>query len=192
MMKPRLAVLAAASLMAAACNNGTPAQTVASAVEKATASMAAEASSVANALAPTSTSGTNAYLNLPEGFAEHPDRAAALPENVAESDVLLLQYDAARNITVSAVKSAPYAGEAATLADKLKSALAADKTLAQVQVAAEDKQVRFSYELTGSDPKALESCIAQTGRSEGLLTFCASGTGTTADELHSLLQSSLK
>lgn len=188
-MISRTAALAAAVLALAACNNGTPAQNAAaSAVAQAAASMAAEASAVAAA----NTSSVNEYLNLPAGFADKKGDAAFMPEGVAEADVLLLQYDESRNINVSVVKSTEFAGDAEALADKLKSALAADKALADVKVAAEGGQVNYGYAFAQSEPKAAESCIAKLGDDKLITTFCANGTDITADELHSLLSGSLK
>lgn len=188
-MNPRLTVAAAAALLAAACNQGAPAQeAAASPAAQAAASVAAEASAAASS----ASAAPGAYLNLPEGFSADAVRADMLPENVAEGDVLLLQYDEARNITVSAVKSPAYEGGADSLADKLKSALAADKSLQNAAVAVEGGQVRFSYEFAGSDPKAAESCIAKPDPAHGLVTVCANGTGTDTAELHALLQGSLK
>lgn len=191
-MMLRTAALAAAVLALTACNNGTPtSNAAASAVAQAAASMAAEASAVAAANnAPAA--GSNEYLNLPAGFADKKGDAAFMPEGVAEADVLLLQYDESRNITVSAVASAQFDGDAATLADKLKTALAADKGLTDVSVSVQENQVDYRYTFADSEPKAAESCIARQSSDKILTTFCANGTDIGADELHSLLSGSLK
>lgn len=186
----RTVAIVAAVAALAACNNATSVQNAAaSAVEQAAASMAAEASAVAVA---NNLTGSNEYLNLPAGFADKKGDAALMPEGVAQADVLLLQYDESRNISVSVVKAAEFAGDAAALADKLKTALAADKSLADVKVAVEGNQVNYSYTFAESDSKAAESCAARLGEDKSVTTFCANGTDVSADELQHLISGSLK
>lgn len=187
-MNIRTIAISAAVFALAACNNGSPAQsTAASAVAQAAASMAAEASAVVAV-----NTAANDYLNLPAGFADKKGDAAFMPEGVADADVLLLQYDEGQNITVSVVKSAAFAGDAAALADKLKTALNQDNRLENVSVTADGQQVSYGYHLAGSEPKAAESCIVRPDADKNLLTYCAAGTDTDAAQLNALLSGSLK
>ncbi|XXQ69058.1 hypothetical protein ACKLNO_04135 [Neisseriaceae bacterium B1] len=190
MKKHTIALLLCASAALAACDSGTPQTAAQPASEAPTAPASAPVASsapAASAASALSSKDGKVVINTSGEFADKSSDAAFLPADAQAADVLLLQYDESRNLTISAVAAGQAKATAADLFTSLKKALEADKSLKNVSVA-ELENNRLSYRYTHSgEPAANESCLVSVAEDKSITNVCAVSTDLSVDELKAVL-----
>lgn len=192
MQKQTMALTLCATLVLAACD-GTPKQTTSATTAS---SVAPASSTIIAASMPAVENNPVVGLSSKDGkiliqtsgeFVDKSNDAAFLPVGVTQADVLLLQYDASRNLTISAIESGLVKSSANDLFANLKTAIENDKTLSHVSVEQpESNRLRYAYSQTG-ELVANESCIVSVGKDRKIVNVCASSTDLSTDELKTLL-----
>lgn len=188
MKKHTIAALLCATIAVAACDSGKP-QTAASAPVSASAAASSPAPAAASAPAMSTLSSQDGkvVIQATGQFVDKMGDAAFLPADAQAADVLLLQYDESRNLTVSAVAAGQAKNTAADLFGSLKKALESDKSLQGVNVAApENNRLSYSYTHAG-ELGANESCVVAVAEDKSIINVCASSTDLSQDELKAVL-----
>lgn len=110
------------------------------------------------------------------------------PENLSAEQITLLQYDADRNLTLTAVQYGKAEGDSKAVFDKIKAQIEKEKTLANVKFGeAKDAQITYSFERKTGEDTTSESCIAHVSAEKQVSSICASSTELSADDLAKFL-----
>ena len=121
-------------------------------------------------------------------FSDSLNESSLHPENLGAEQITLLQYDADRNLTLTAVQYGKAEGDSKAVFDKIKAQIEKEKSLANVKIGeAKDAQMTYSFERkTGADTTS-ESCIAHVSAEKQVSSICASSTELSADDLAKFL-----
>lgn len=193
MQKHAITVCLLATFALAACNNSTPNNATAT---PAASSTPVAASDVASAETPTNATPASPTLSSKDGkltittngyFADKSSDAVFLPADVKAEDVLLLQYDDSRNLTISAIQSGKAKTNAADLFASLQKALESNKSLQNLNVGQpENDRLRYGYTQAGQNV-ANESCLVAVDATQNITTVCASSSELSQEELAAIL-----
>ena len=182
-------LMLAAALALTACK-GQPENTpqAASQTAPAAASNTAEAASAAVPAGPISSKDGVFQFTADGNFSDSLNESSLHPENLGAEQITLLQYDADRNLTLTAVQYGKAEGDSKAVFDKIKAQIEKEKTLANVKFGeAKDAQITYSFERkTGGDTTS-ESCIAHVSAEKQVSSICASSTELSADDLAKFL-----
>lgn len=178
------------ALILTACNNGTPQNLPA-------ASNVAASSVTTPSSAPMSDTAANTpILSSKDGlvslattgmFADKSNDTAFLPQDVAAENILFVQHDDSRNLTISAVNSGKVQGDAATFLANLKAAIEGNKALSNIHISdVATQRIAYHYTLAGK-PAANESCTSAISTQNDIITVCAGSTDLSLDELSAII-----
>lgn len=110
------------------------------------------------------------------------------PENLGAEQITLLQYDADRNLTLTAVQYGKAEGDSKAVFGKIKAQIEKEKSLANVKIGeAKDAQMAYSFERKTGEDTTSESCIAHVSAEKQVSSICASSTELSADDLAKFL-----
>ena len=89
-------------------------------------------------------------------FSDSLNESSLHPENLGTEQITLLQYDADRNLTLTAVQYGKAEGDSKAVFGKIKAQIEKEKSLANVKIGeAKDAQMAYSFERkTGEDTKS--------------------------------------
>lgn len=189
-MKKQMILLAA--LLLAACNQN-PSHSVAS--EAALSSDVVAIASDDNAQSAASNTLTSAdgriQIALDGAFVDKRADAQFLPEGEDEKNVLLLQHDEVRNITLSAVDSGVLKSDLATFFTQLRENIKKDQTLNHAQITtAADNRLLYAFQTDSSaenETTIYESCLVAVAKDKQIYTVCAISDQLSNEELNALL-----
>ena len=187
-MKSYTLILAAA-LALTACK-GQPENTpqATSQTAPAAASNTAEAASAAAPAGPISSKDGMFQFTADGNFSDSLNESSLHPENLSAEQITLLQYDADRNLTLTAVQYGKAEGDSKAVFDKIKAQIEKEKTLANVKFSeAKDAQITYSFERKTGEDTTSESCIAHVSTEKQVSSICASSTELSADDLAKFL-----
>ena len=187
-MKSYTLILAAA-LALTACK-GQPENTpqAASQTAPAAASNTAETASAAAPAGPISSKDGVFQFTADGNFSDSLNESSLHPENMSAEQITLLQYDADRNLTLTAVQYGKAEGDSKAVFDKIKAQIEKEKTLANVKFSeAKDAQITYSFERKTGEDTTSESCIAHVSAEKQVSSICASSTELSADDLAKFL-----
>ena len=185
-------LMLAAALALAACNgrpeNVQQAQADAQATPIA-ASDASGASAPAAAPAGPISSKDGVFQFTADGnFSDSLNESSLHPENLGAEQITLLQYDADRNLTLTAVQYGKAEGDSKAVFGKIKAQIEKEKSLANVKIGeAKDTQMTYSFERKTGEDTTSESCIAHVSTEKQVSSICASSTELSADDLEKFL-----
>ncbi len=187
-MKSYTLILAAA-LALTACK-GQPENTpqAASQTAPAAASNTAETASAAAPAGPISSKDGVFQFTADGNFSDSLNESSLHPENLSAEQITLLQYDADRNLTLTAVQYGKAEGDSKAVFGKIKAQIEKEKTLANVKFSeAKDAQITYSFERKTGEDTTSESCIAHVSAEKQVSSICASSTELSADDLAKFL-----
>ena len=187
-MKSYTRILAAA-LALTACK-GQPENTpqAASQTAPAAASNTAEAASAAAPAGPISSKDGVFQFTADGNFSDSLNESSLHPENLSAEQITLLQYDADRNLTLTAVQYGKAEGDSKAVFGKIKAQIEKEKSLANVKIGeAKDAQITYSFERKTGEDTTSESCIAHVSAEKQVSSICASSTELSADDLAKFL-----
>ena len=102
--------------------------------------------------------------------------------------ITLLQYEADRNLTLTAVQYGKAEGDSKAVFGKIKAQIEKEKSLANVKIGeAKDTQMTYSFERKTGEDTTSESCIAHVSAEKQVSSICASSTELSADDLAKFL-----
>lgn len=182
-------LMLAAALALTACK-GQPENTpqAASQTAPAAASNTAEAASSAAPAGPISSKDGMFQFTADGNFSDSLNESSLHPENMSAEQITLLQYDADRNLTLTAVQYGKAEGDSKAVFDKIKAQIEKEKTLANVKFSeAKDAQITYSFERKTGEDTTSESCIAHVSAEKQVSSICASSTELSADDLAKFL-----
>ena len=182
-------LMLAAALALTACK-GQPENTpqAASQTAPAAASNTAEAASAAAPSGPISSKDGVFQFTADGNFSDSLNESSLHPENLGAEQITLLQYDADRNLTLTAVQYGKAEGDSKAVFDKIKAQIEKEKTLANVKFGeAKDAQITYSFERKTGEDTTSESCIAHVSAEKQVSSICASSTELSADDLAKFL-----
>lgn len=182
-------LMLAAALALTACK-GQPENTpqAASQTAPAAASNTAEAASAAAPAGPISSKDGVFQFTADGNFSDSLNESSLHPENLSAERITLLQYDADRNLTLTAVQYGKAEGDSKAVFDKIKAQIEKEKTLANVKFGeAKDAQITYSFERKTGEDTTSESCIAHVSAEKQVSSICASSTELSADDLAKFL-----
>ena len=182
-------LMLAAALALTACK-GQPENTpqAASQTAPAAASNTAEAASAAAPAGPISSKDGVFQFTADGNFSDSLNESSLHPENLGAEQITLLQYDADRNLTLTAVQYGKAEGDSKAVFDKIKAQIEKEKTLANVKFSeAKDAQITYSFERKTGEDTTSESCIAHVSAEKQVSSICASSTELSADDLAKFL-----
>ena len=182
-------LMLAAALALTACK-GQPENTpqAASQTAPAAASNTAEAASAAAPAGPISSKDGVFQFTADGNFSDSLNESSLHPENMSAEQITLLQYDADRNLTLTAVQYGKAEGDSKAVFDKIKAQIEKEKTLANVKFGeAKDAQITYSFERKTGEDTTSESCIAHVSAEKQVSSICASSTELSADDLAKFL-----
>ncbi|GAA8967521.1 hypothetical protein HpSP79_15320 [Helicobacter pylori] len=182
-------LMLAAALALTACK-GQPENTpqAASQTAPAAASNTAEAASAAAPAGPISSKDGVFQFTADGNFSDSLNESSLHPENLSAEQITLLQYDADRNLTLTAVQYGKAEGDSKAVFDKIKAQIEKEKTLANVKFGeAKDAQITYSFERKTGEDTTSESCIAHVSAEKQVSSICASSTELSADDLAKFL-----
>ena len=182
-------LMLAAALALTACK-GQPENTpqAASQTAPAAASNTAEAASSAAPAGPISSKDGMFQFTADGNFSDSLNESSLHPENLSAEQITLLQYDADRNLTLTAVQYGKAEGDSKAVFDKIKAQIEKEKTLANVKFSeAKDAQITYSFERKTGEDTTSESCIAHVSAEKQVSSICASSTELSADDLAKFL-----
>lgn len=199
-MKRYFAFILTSALALAACDGQPkPAAGTAPASAPVTASTpttttASEAVPTPNANATTINSQDGAFQFTPDvAFSDKLNDGSLRPEGMEAEQITLLQYDANRNLTITAVKNGAAKGDSNSLFVNLKTQLQAEKSLSNVLVGeANGDQLSYQFERQDGNNTIAESCITRVSANKEISTLCASSTELSTNELTQFLNSTVK
>ena len=185
-------LMLAAALALAACN-GRPENV-----------QQAQADAQPTPIAPSDASGASAPAAAPAGpisskdgvfqftadgnFSDSLNESSLHPENLGAEQITLLQYDADRNLTLTAVQYGKAEGDSKAVFGKIKAQIEKEKSLANVKIGeAKDTQMTYSFERKTGEDTTSESCIAHVSTEKQVSSICASSTELSADDLEKFL-----
>mgnify|MGYP000968720162 FL=1 len=187
-MKSYTLILAAA-LALTACK-GQPENTpqAASQTAPAAASNTAETASAAAPAGPISSKDGVFQFTADGNFSDSLNESSLHPENLGAEQITLLQYDADRNLTLTAVQYGKAEGDSKAVFGKIKAQIEKEKSLANVKIGeAKDAQMAYSFERKTGEDTTSESCIAHVSAEKQVSSICASSTELSADDLAKFL-----
>ena len=121
-------------------------------------------------------------------FSDSLNESSLHPENLGTEQITLLQYDADRNLTLTAVQYGKAEGDSKAVFGKIKAQIEKEKSLANVKIGeAKDTQMTYSFERTTGEDTTSESCIAHVSTEKQVSSICASSTELSADDLAKFL-----
>lgn len=121
-------------------------------------------------------------------FSDSLNESSLHPENLGAEQITLLQYDADRNLTLTAVQYGKAEGESKAVFGKIKAQIEKEKSLANVKIGeAKDAQMTYSFERKTGEDTTSESCIAHVSTEKQVSSICASSTELSADDLAKFL-----
>ena len=121
-------------------------------------------------------------------FSDSLNESSLHPENLGAEQITLLQYDADRNLTLTAVQYGKAEGDSKAVFGKIKAQIEKEKSLANVKIGeAKDAQMAYSFERKTGEDTASESCIAHVSAEKQVSSICASSTELSADDLAKFL-----
>ncbi|WP_314043057.1 hypothetical protein [Kingella denitrificans] len=181
-------LMLAAALALAACK-GQPENTPQAASQTApAASNTAEAASAAAPAGPISSKDGVFQFTADGNFSDSLNESSLHPENLGAEQITLLQYDADRNLTLTAVQYGKAEGDSKAVFSKIKAQIEKEKTLANVKIGeAKDAQMTYSFERKTGEDTTSESCIAHVSAEKQVSSICASSTELSADDLAKFL-----
>ena len=185
-------LMLAAALALAACNGRPENVQQAQADAKPTpiaASDASGASAPAAAPAGPISSKDGVFQFTADGnFSDSLNESSLHPENLGAEQITLLQYDADRNLTLTAVQYGKAEGDSKAVFGKIKAQIEKEKSLANVKIGeAKDTQMAYSFERKTGEDTTSESCIAHVSAEKQVSSICASSTELSADDLAKFL-----
>ena len=192
-MKSYTLILAAA-LALTACK-GQPENTpqAASQTAPAAASNTAETASAAAPAGPISSKDGVFQFTADGNFSDSLNESSLHPENLSAEQITLLQYDADRNLTLTAVQYGKAEGDSKAVFGKIKAQIEKEKSLANVKIGeAKDAQMTYSFERKTDEDTTSESCIAHVSAEKQVSSICASSTELSADDLAKFLAQSVQ
>ena len=182
-------LMLAAALALTACK-GQPENTpqAASQTAPAAASNTAEAASAAAPAGPISSKDGVFQFTADGNFSDSLNESSLHPENLGAEQITLLQYDADRNLTLTAVQYGKAEGDSKAVFGKIKAQIEKEKSLANVKIGeAKDAQITYSFERKTGEDTTSESCIAHVSAEKQVSSICASSTELSADDLAKFL-----
>lgn len=181
-------LMLAAALALAACK-GQPENTPQAASQTApAASNTAEAASAAAPAGPISSKDGVFQFTADGNFSDSLNESSLHPENLGAEQITLLQYDADRNLTLTAVQYGKAEGDSKAVFGKIKAQIEKEKSLANVKIGeAKDAQMAYSFERKTDEDTTSESCIAHVSAEKQVSSICASSTELSADDLAKFL-----
>ena len=181
-------LMLAAALALAACK-GQPENTPQAASQTApAASNTAEAASAAAPAGPISSKDGVFQFTADGNFSDSLNESSLHPENLGAEQITLLQYDADRNLTLTAVQYGKAEGDSKAVFGKIKAQIEKEKSPANVQIGeAKDAQMAYSFERKTDEDTTSESCIAHVSAEKQVSSICASSTELSADDLAKFL-----
>lgn len=121
-------------------------------------------------------------------FSDSLNESSLHPENLGTEQITLLQYDADRNLTLTAVQYGKAEGDSKAVFGKIKAQIEKEKSLANVKIGeAKDAQMAYSFERKTDEDTTSESCIAHVSTEKQVSSICASSTELSADDLAKFL-----
>lgn len=121
-------------------------------------------------------------------FSDSLNESSLHPENLGTEQITLLQYDADRNLTLTAVQYGKAEGDSKAVFGKIKAQIEKEKSLANVKIGeAKDAQMTYSFERKTGEDTTSESCIAHVSAEKQVSSICASSTELSADDLAKFL-----
>ena len=121
-------------------------------------------------------------------FSDSLNESSLHPENLGAEQITLLQYDADRNLTLTAVQYGKAEGDSKAVFGKIKAQIEKEKSLANVKIGeAKDAQMAYSFERKTGEDTTSESCIAHVSAEKQVSSICASSTELSADDLEKFL-----
>ena len=121
-------------------------------------------------------------------FSDSLNESSLHPENLGAEQITLLQYDADRNLTLTAVQYGKAEGDSKAVFGKIKVQIEKEKSLANVKIGeAKDAQMAYSFERKTGEDTTSESCIAHVSAEKQVSSICASSTELSADDLAKFL-----
>ena len=121
-------------------------------------------------------------------FSDSLNESSLHPENLGAEQITLLQYDADRNLTLTAVQYGKAEGDSKAVFGKIKAQIEKEKSLANVKIGeAKDAQMTYSFERKTGEDTTSESCIAHVSAEKQVSSICASSTELSADDLAKFL-----
>ena len=121
-------------------------------------------------------------------FSDSLNESSLHPENLGAEQITLLQYDADRNLTLTAVQYGKAEGDSKAVFGKIKAQIEKEKSLANVKIGeAKDAQMTYSFERKTDEDTTSESCIAHVSAEKQVSSICASSTELSADDLAKFL-----
>ncbi len=121
-------------------------------------------------------------------FSDSLNESSLHPENLGAEQITLLQYDADRNLTLTAVQYGKAEGDSKAVFGKIKAQIEKEKSLANVKIGeAKDTQMAYSFERKTGEDTTSESCIAHVSAEKQVSSICASSTELSADDLAKFL-----
>ena len=121
-------------------------------------------------------------------FSDSLNESSLHPENLGAEQITLLQYDADRNLTLTAVQYGKAEGDSKAVFGKIKAQIEKEKSLANVKIGeAKDAQMTYSFERKSGEDTTSESCIAHVSTEKQVSSICASSTELSADDLAKFL-----
>lgn len=121
-------------------------------------------------------------------FSDSLNESSLHPENLGAEQITLLQYDADRNLTLTAVQYGKAEGDSKAVFGKIKAQIEKEKSLANVKIGeAKDAQMAYSFERKTGEDTTSESCIAHVSAEKQVSSICASSTELSADDLAKFL-----
>ena len=121
-------------------------------------------------------------------FSDSLNESSLHPENLGAEQITLLQYDADRNLTLTAVQYGKAESDSKAVFGKIKAQIEKEKSLANVKIGeAKDAQMAYSFERKTGEDTTSESCIAHVSAEKQVSSICASSTELSADDLAKFL-----
>lgn len=121
-------------------------------------------------------------------FSDSLNESSLQPENLGTEQITLLQYDADRNLTLTAVQYGKAEGDSKAVFGKIKAQIEKEKSLANVKIGeAKDAQMAYSFERKTGEDTTSESCITHISAEKQVSSICASSTELSADDLAKFL-----
>lgn len=194
-MQKYTTILALSTALVLAACDGKPSTSTAASQTAETASSVSTASNVvtpaASAVAPSgvtlSSKDGKITINTSGTFTDKSNDATFLPIDAKADDVLLLQYDESRNLTVYAVQAGQVKKSAENFFANLKKTIETDKNITNVRVSeVANNQISYDYSTAG-EPVSHESCVVAVGTDKGITTVCAVSSDLSVDEVKAVL-----
>ena len=121
-------------------------------------------------------------------FSDSLNESSLHPENLGAEQITLLQYDADRNLPLTAVQYGKAEGDSKAVFGKIKAQIEKEKSLANVKIGeAKDAQMAYSFERKTGEDTTSESCIAHVSAEKQVSSICAISTELSADDLAKFL-----